>query len=112
MIDGIYSINFRGAVTWGQGMLVLQKGAVTGADAAGVMYQGQYSESNEAIVLDLVMTVPPGALLVQGTPPRATAYNVPFKATVPKTSIENSQPVLVSLPPGPVNVIVKRLREL
>jgi hypothetical protein len=112
MADGIYTMTFRGAVGWGTGMLVLRKGTVTGADAGGALYDGVYEEKPNDIFLDLKMHVPAGVVLVQGTPPRPTPYEVPFKATVPKAAIENSSPVLVQLPPGPINVIVKRLRKL
>ena len=112
MIDGIYSMTFRGATSWGVGMMVLLRGKVSGADAGGVVYDGQYSETTTELILDVTMRVPPGGLLVQGTPARATAYDVPFKTSIPKNAIDQALPVLVQLPPGPVNVIVRLLRQL
>ena len=111
-MDGIYSMTFRGAVGWGMGMLVLRRGKVAGADAQGVRYDGEYSETSDDLRLDLEMVVPPGVSLVQGTPPRPIQYSLPFTATVPRHSIDAASPVLVQLPPGPVNVIVRRLRPL
>ena len=110
--DGIYTMTFRGAAGWGLGLLELRDGVVTGADAAGAMYDGTYSESDASVTLNLSMIVPPGVTLVQGSTPKSIQYSVPFHATIPKQAIEQNTPVLVELPPGPVNVIVKLLRNL
>jgi hypothetical protein len=83
-----------------------------GADVGGVIYDGTYRETAQEIELDMNMTVPPGASLVQGTAPRPTSYQVPFRATIPKSAIETNQAILVRLPPGPVNVIIRRIRAL
>ncbi len=112
MSAGIYLMTYRGAVGWGQGLLVLHQGRVTGADAQGGLYDGTFADQPDDIFLDLTMTVPPGVVLVQGSQPQPITYTVPFRANIPKQSIEQELPVLVSLPPGPVNVIVKRLRAL
>lgn len=113
MAAGIYTMTYRGATGgWGMGMLVLTKGTITGADSVGGIYDGRYSENADSIILEMEMTVPPGVTLVQGTPAQPVAYKVPFNATIPKRAIETSAPVLVQLPPGPVNVIVTRLRNL
>ena len=111
-MDGIYVMTFRGAVGWGTGLLVLRRGIVTGADAMGALYDGKYVEQGSDVAFDLKMTVPPGVSLVQGTQPQPTQYVVPIAVKVAKASIANSQPVLLNLPPGPVNVIFKLLRTL
>ena len=111
-MEGIYTMTFRGAADWGMGMLVLRGGTVTGADMAGGLYDGRYIELSEALVLEMKMTVPAGVALVQGTPPQDESYDLNFSFEVSKRAIENSEPVLVILPPGPINVIVKRLRSL
>ena len=110
-MDGIYKVTFRGAADWGIGLLELRDRIVAGADAAGATYDGTYEETDTEITLDLNMTVPPGVTLVQGQPARSTQYSVPFYVTIPKQSIAEGTPVSVELPPGPVNVIVTRLRE-
>jgi hypothetical protein len=112
MSAGIYLMTYRGAAGWGQGLIVLRAGKVTGADAAGGLYDGTYDTQPKGMTFDLTLTVPPGVVLVQGTQPQPTTYAVPFKAFIPYEAIEKEQPVLVSLPPGPVNAIVKRLRAL
>jgi len=111
-VNGIYALTFRGASGLGMGLLELRDGIAAGADAAGATYDGTYVETDQDIRLTLSMTVPPGVALVQGTRPRPVQYSVPFQATFPKTAIETNEPILIDLPPGPVNVIVRRLRTL
>lgn len=110
MIDGIYSITFRGAADWGIGLLHLQGGLITGADAGGIKYDGSYTISGESVAFHLQMKVPPGATLVQGTPARSMEYTVPVHAVIPRRAFKTGEPVRVELPPGPVNVIFLLLR--
>jgi T3SS negative regulator,GrlR len=112
MTDGIYSITFRGATDWGLGMLVLRSGRLTGADVGGVLYDGRYHEQAGSLIIEAELTVPPGATMVQGVPARPQTYKVPFTALVPQTAIREGTPILINMPPGPVNVIIKFLRAL
>jgi hypothetical protein len=112
MIDGIYSITFRGRDDWGMGMLILQKGSILGADSGGAQFDGQYFERGPVVDVKMTMTVPPGATLVQGTKPQPFAYTIPVEIAVPTTAFANRQPVLMQLPPGPVNVIFACLRKI
>jgi hypothetical protein len=111
-MDGIYSITFRGAADWGMGMLILQNGQVTGADASGVTYDGTFVDTGPYIELHVTMSVPPGVALVQGVPAQSKAYTIPINQMIPKSAIETSQAILLQLAPGPVNVIFRRLRTL
>ena len=112
MIDGIYSITFRGAADWGMGLLILQRGVVTGADAGGAQYDGTYREENSSVAIDITMTVPPGVTLVQGTPAQPTSYTIPIVASLQRNVLDSNQPVTLDMPNGPVNVIFQRLRTL
>ncbi len=109
---GIYTLHFRGAAGWGMGLLELRDGIAAGADVAGALYDGTYEETDVDLTLSMHMTVPPGVTLVQGTAPRPLQYSVDFNAKIPKSSIEAREPILIDLPPGPVNVIIARLRTL
>ena len=111
-MDGIYSMTFRGAFDWGIGMLVLRKEVVTGVDAAGVNYDGRYLDLGDKIKFEIVMKIPPGVTLVQGTPARPDTYETCFKATISKADMVNNQTIKLNLPQGPVNVIFSKLREL
>ena len=111
-VDGIYSITFRGAADWGMGLLMLQKNAITGADVGGVTYDGTFEETDDSVIVNVQLTVPPGVTLVQGTLPRPEVTTFPFSATIPKRAIDTQEPVLVQMPIGPVNVIFTCLRSL
>src|SRR6266404_3869456 len=111
-MDGIYSITFRGATDWGFGMLLLRSGRIVGADVSGVLYDGTYRDEQGKMAVKVVITVPPGATLVQGGPPRPQPYTVEFAAMLPERALEEGTPVLIQMPPGPVNVIFKFLRAL
>jgi len=93
-------------------MLLLKDGVVTGADMVGGLYDGRYNARADDVVFTMTMTVPAGVVLVQGTAPQAKPYTLPFNAVVPNRAIETFEPVLVQLPPGPVNVIFKLLRPM
>ena len=112
MVEGIYSITFRGSADWGIGMLLFQRGIILGADVSGVQFDGVYRDDGEALHVDLTMAVPPGVMLVMGGPPQSKPYSIPVEAKVPKICLETQEPLLLNLPPGPVNVIFKRLRKL
>ena len=112
MLDGIYSIIFRGRADWGNGMMILQRGVITGADAHGVLYDGSYAEVGTDLHVDFTMTVPPGVTLVQGTPAQAEQYTISARTILPTRALDTGEPVLMELPPGPVNVISRRLRAL
>jgi hypothetical protein len=111
-LDGIYTMRYRGTADWGMGMLIFERGRITGADFAGGLYDGSYVERGPDIEVRMTMTVPPGVTLVQGTPARPTAYQFPINVMLSLHALEKQQPVLLHLPPGPVNVIFQRLRRL
>ncbi len=110
MVDGIYSITFRGAVDWGLGLLILQKGTITGADAGGISYDGNYTIENSSINFNAMLTVPPGASLVQGTPVKSISYEIPINALFSEDVLKNGELVTLEMPQGPVNVIFRLLR--
>ncbi len=112
MVDGIYSLTYRGAVDWGIGMLIMQRGIIVGSDAGGVLYDGTYRDQGDRLDVRLTMTVPPGVTLAQGTPAQPTAYSIPINVSLFKRVLTTGEPVLLQLPPGPVNVIFRKLRAL
>jgi hypothetical protein len=112
VIDGIYSMAYRGAVDWGIGMLILRRGTITGSDASGVLYDGTYQQTGGNLDLNLTMTVPPGVALAQGTSAKSTAYSIPINLSLPTRVLSTGETVLMPLPPGPINVIFRKLRPL
>jgi hypothetical protein len=112
MLDGIYSIVYRGRVDWGTGMIILQNGVITGADAQGGLYDGSYVELGPDLRLDFTITVPPGVTLVQGTPAKPEQCTISARTIFSRSALDSGEPVLMDLPPGPVNVISRRVRAL
>ena len=112
MLDGFYAITFRGAADWGMGMIIFHHGKLTGADAGGVVYDGEYQDRGAIIHVKVAMKVPPGVSLVQGLPPQTVPVTFEFEENVDRTAMDTSLPILLKLPPGPVNIIFKKVREL
>jgi hypothetical protein len=112
MFDGIYSMAYRGHADWGTGMLILQRGVITGADAGGALYDGSYEEHGSYLLLNLTLTVPPGVVLVQGTPAQPKQYSIPIQTELSARALLEGEVASLQLPPGPVNVIFRRLRTL
>lgn len=109
-IDGFYKIVFTGASDWGAALIVLLNGVVTGADVAGVAFDGYYSADGERLSVRLTLTVPPGVDLVQGVPRSSKPYSFRAEFTVPLTTWFASETFRVQTTYGPVNVVAQKLR--
>lgn len=112
MIDGIYSMTYRGHADWGMGMLVFLGGVVTGASVGAVTFDGQYVELSDEVTIDVTMHVPAGVPLVTGKPAQPQPYEVPFTATISKAALESGETVAIDMGLGPVNAIFQKLRSL
>ena len=113
MKEGFYSITYAGAGAGGDpgfGILVLDTGAVIGADVAGGRYDGTYvyNDKTEMIDAKLKLTVPAGVWLLTGVPAQDKEWSFEFEASFPRETSET--PFRVDLPSGPVNVIIRFLR--
>ncbi|CAA7611404.1 conserved hypothetical protein [Candidatus Terasakiella magnetica] len=110
-IDGFYSIQFGGAAGAGIGILVVHNGKVVGIDAGGVAYDGSASPTPGGNVgVNLLLNVPAGVHLVQGVV-KPQPWQLPINVVVPEASLGNGQPLAVGTPVGPVNVVIKKLRD-
>ncbi len=111
MKEGFYSITFAGAGgDFGSGVLVLDTGAVIGADVAGVRYDGTYAYNPKTEMIDakVKLTVPPGVWLVTGVQAQDEEWSFDFEVSFPRETPET--PFRVNIPSGPVNVIIRYLR--
>jgi len=108
-MEGFYALYFTGVAGFGNAVLVLKDGVVTGADATGGVYDGKYSRTGNKVDIEVILTVPAGATLVTGQ-----SLSSPLSQTITAKlpdSFTNGQPVAVQTPMGPVNVVFKKLRE-
>jgi hypothetical protein len=62
MLDGFYALYYTGSVSSGFAMIVLRSGIVTGADAGGGLYDGNYAVNADKRTIEgtLKLTTPAG----------------------------------------------------
>ena len=113
MVNGYYSIYFTGLAGTGFGILVLKGGIITGVDATGSTYDGQYQldDKQEALSGKVILKAPPGTKLVTG----ASAGSEPGMWEIPlnlPSDLGSGEPLSIKTPTGPINVIFRKLREL
>lgn len=113
MIDGFFRMAFTGTNGSGFGILVLHDGSIAGADVAGGVYEGTYIQnpSQEQIQVNITLTIPAGTKPVQTGVPLAVPINFPIKVTLIRSDITENKPVLLETPLGPVNLLLKKIRD-
>jgi hypothetical protein len=113
VIEGFYNIAFTGAKGSGFGNLVISRGTVVGADAAGSTYDGTYTHDpkTKTIKLNVTMSAPAGVSPVQTGVPLTAAMSLPIETSIPE-DFGSGKTILVNTPIGPVNVVFRKLREL
>lgn len=113
-MEGFFRIAFTGNAGSGFGVVVLCGGTVAGADVAGTIYDGVYTENPATgeLGVQVNVTAPAGVTPVQTGVPLTESVTYPIDATLTSADIANETPVLLRTPLGPVNAIFKKLRDL
>lgn len=113
MTEGFFRIAYTGMSGSGFGMVVLQNGNVIGADVSGGVYDGTYSEDQETgkISFSVNLAAPAGVPLVQTGVVLASPLDISITASLEFADISGERPVLFETALGPVNVILKKLRD-
>lgn len=113
MMDGFFQIAFTGTAGSGFGMLVLHKGVVVGADAAGASYDGSYTENEftRELKFEITLSAPAGVPLVQTGIALAAPISLPISVSLLQDDIGSENPTLIQTPLGPVNVLFKKVRD-
>jgi len=66
MVEGFWTVQFKGVQGWGTGVVVYTGGRIYGGDSA-VMFTGTYSQQGDAITVRLhVKQIAPGLMTVMG----------------------------------------------
>lgn len=66
MVEGFWTVQFRGMQGWGTGVVVYTGGRIYGGDSA-VMFTGTYTQQGDAIAVRLhVKQIAPGLMTVMG----------------------------------------------
>jgi hypothetical protein len=83
--NGLYRIDFTGHSGLGGGVLILQDGVISGADAADVLYDGRYSKDERGVdnIAEIVLTMPPNSRLVTGAVAGSAGARVTLRAVFP-----------------------------
>jgi hypothetical protein len=113
MFGGFFRIAFTGAHGNGLGVLALHEGSVVGADVGGATYDGSYTENPDARKLEfaITMSMPAGVAPVQTGITLATPVSVSITASLLQDDIGGEKPSLIQTPLGPVNVLLKKIRD-
>lgn len=111
-MEGIYVMYFTGSIGSGNGLLILKNGVIAGADAAGGVYDGSYTqEPGGTLNVHVRLTLPPGGTLVTGASTGANPMVIDIPAKLPE-NFANGQAIALRTPTGPVNIIFKKLRDV
>ena len=112
-MDGFYAIYYTGFAGSGFGIVVIAKGTISGADASGGTFDGEYEVDNGTGELDgeVRVNVAAGMPLVTGAAPQGQPYTFAIPMKMP-SYLGGGDPITVNTPTGPVNVTFKKLREI
>ena len=112
-VEGFYAAYMTGVEGQGFAMLASAKGKIVGVDPLGVQFDGIYTVSSDggSIAGEVTVSVPSGGVVIQGASagPAGITYVVPI--TIP-IAIEAHGFFSLDTPLGPVNIKLKRLRDL
>lgn len=114
MREGFFSIFYTGRAGTGLGLVALTKGSIVGVDAAGGFYDGDYesNDDNSVLIGMLRLTVPPGVVLVTGNQPQSQSFTLNIPLQLPADFATSQKPLMVQTSTGPVNLILKKIRDL
>jgi len=110
-INGFYAAYLTGSAGQGFAMLVFRNGTIVGIDAAGVKYDGTYSDVGSGIAVKLSVSIPPNTSLIQGlsSGPESDISEIDFQ--LPPDFL--SKPFIrINSKHGPENAKLTKLREL
>ncbi|HRQ61628.1 MAG TPA: hypothetical protein PLO23_08995 [Alphaproteobacteria bacterium] len=110
MLEGIYSIYFSGVTGEGFGLLNINGGKITGADAAGALYDGEYFVTDEGIKGEIILSAHQGVRLVTGATAGESGAEWKFPIFLPK-NFSDGQVFPITTPTGNVNVIFRKIRD-
>lgn len=108
----LYAMYYTGIAGSGHAVFVMKDGVVAGADPMGGVLDGTYEalqSGNLAVAVELRM--PPGTWLVTGASSGQEGAVQRIEAELPP-DLGAGNPVAVSTPTGPVNVVFRHIRSL
>lgn len=112
-MNGFYRIAFTGTAGSGFGMMVFHSGKIAGADVAGAIYDGEYTEdaTTHEVSYRATMVAPAGIVPVQTGIPLLAPATMPISGWLRQEDVDSGRPVLLQTPLGPVNIIFSKIRD-
>ncbi len=110
-MNGFYSVYFTGTSGSGFGLLALKDGVIVGVDVTGGKFDGQYQVAGDHIEGGLRVSLPPGVISITGHPagPQGLVLEYPLRLPI---NLGEGHTMPMPTPYGPINMIVKKLRDL
>lgn len=110
-MQGFYRMAFTGTAGSGFGVIVFHAGTIAGADVAGAIFDGTYTENAVTAQIDFSMTMnaPAGITPVQTGVPLAAPLSLPINGSLSVSDLDSNVPTLLQTPLGPVNVLFKKI---
>jgi hypothetical protein len=110
-MNGFYSIYFTGTTGSGFGLVALKDGTIIGADVTGGTFDGQYEVIGNQIEGKFINKLPPGAMSITGLTAGPDGLTLEYPLRLP-LDLGAGHTVAMQTPYGPINVIVKKIRDL
>jgi hypothetical protein len=111
-IEGFYVAYLSAKAGQGLAVLIFRKGRIVGADIAGVLFDGEYTESADgALSISLLAKTPPNVALIQGGTSGPQGLETALNFEMPR-DFGSLNFIRIDGPRGPVNTKLVRLRGL
>lgn len=110
--NGFYAVNLSSRNGQGFAMVILRNGQIIGADATGVILDGNYAhDPDNGYQMTLIVKTPPNIPLLQGglSGPQGETQNLNFPLPIDFASRDF---VRIDAPRGPINAKFVKLRDL
>ncbi|HTT80111.1 MAG TPA: hypothetical protein VMF86_10570 [Stellaceae bacterium] len=110
-IDGFYAAYLTGAVGRGFALLECKKGHIVGADALGVLFDGEYTPGqDDTYQVTLKVKTPPNMPLIRGGSSSPQEEIREQRFTLP-ADFYRREFIALDLGQGPINAKLVRIRE-
>jgi hypothetical protein len=109
--EGIYLIEYQGAIGAGASVLVFRGGKIVGADVTGSIWRGDYQVNDGSIAVNLALHVKEGVQLVQGPVIKGEPFQLHVSLDVTPDQLGGPQ-FPVDTPVGPVLARLRLIERL
>lgn len=101
-IDGIYTAYLVGVAGQGMAMFVFHDGKIAGADVAGLVFSGSYTETKGRVVGQVIYSMPAGSVSITGASFEKPSDEIIVPIDLP-TDLDPKETYRINTPIGPLN---------